>query len=116
MKKGGKLINLKHIIIIGLTLITIISVNDLNLSLARDIKETDLTGVSNYINLFLKVGSAITLVFSLGVFIFNIIKLGASSTNINMRQQAIRGLILSGVSAAVLPLTMLFHSILIGMM
>lgn len=116
MKKGDKLISLKSIIILGLTLITIISVNTLNLSLARGIAETDLTGVSNYINLFLKVGSAFTLVFSLGVFVFNIIKLGASSTNINMRQQAIRGLILSGVSAAVLPLTLIFHNILIGMM
>lgn len=116
LKKGDKLISLKHIIIMWLALIVIISINDLNLSFARDVVAADLTGVESYVNLFLKVGSAITLVFSLGVFVFNIIKLGASSTNLNMRQQAIRGLILSGVSAAVLPLTMLFHSVLMGMM
>lgn len=116
LKKGDKLISLKHIIIMWLALIVIISINDLNLSFARDVVAADLTGVESYVNLFLKVGSAITLVFSLGVFVFNIIKLGASSTNLNMRQQAIRGLILSGVSAAVLPLTMLFHSVLMGTM
>lgn len=116
LKKGDKLISLKNIIIMWLALIVIISINDLNLSFARDIVASDLIGVQNYVNLFLKIGSAITLIFSLGVFVFNIIKLGASSTNINMRQQAIRGLILSGVSAAVLPLTLLFHNVLMGLM
>lgn len=115
MKKVNININKKHILYLSLFLLVLFLMGS-DISYAEEIQSSDLKSISDLINLYLKIGGAFTMVVSLGVFIFNIIKLGASSTNVNVRQQAIRGLILSGVSAAVLPLTLVIYNIVLHFM
>lgn len=57
------------------------------------------------INTYSQYGVAFITVFALMAFVYNIVRVGAAGTNTSKRSDAIRGLIISGSVAALVPLS-----------
>lgn len=108
-KNKRKKITLIITLVISLVLIT-------NFSFARDVKTSDITSIVDFIKYLFKLGALGCLIMSLGAFVYNLIRLGASSTNAQKREQAIRGLIISGTVAALVPVAGILYFIIIQFM
>ena len=66
---------------------------------------SDLSPITGMVNKYLGVAALFITVFALGAFIYNIVRLGMSSTNAFLREQAVRGIMISGAVAALIPFT-----------
>lgn len=87
-----------------------------DISFAKDLEASDLNPILDDIKYWYQYGSVFCLVMALGAFIYNIIRLGSASTNTQKREMAIRGLIISGAVAALVPISGIFYGILINIM
>lgn len=65
----------------------------------------DMAPLTKMITNYVKLAAVFITILALGSFVYNIILLGAASTNTNKREQAIRGMLMSGAVAAGLPFT-----------
>lgn len=106
------------ILTIGLVVTILLLTLDLNISEAANtgIKEADVKDIYNDIKMWYGIGSIFCAVMALGAFIYNIIRLGASSTNTKVRQDAIRGMMISGTVGALVPVSYLFYGIIVNFM
>lgn len=79
----------------------------------RGVNSADIQPLLDFMNVGLNICSAFVLVVALAAFVYNLLALGSSSTNIRAREKAKHGLILSGCVAVILPLTSVFAGIFI---
>lgn len=100
-------------IVMGLLLMLSLSISE---AAGTGIKENDVLDIYEDIKTWYGIGSIFCAVMALGAFIYNIIRLGASSTNTKVRQDAIRGMMISGTVGALVPVSYLFYGIIVNFM
>lgn len=109
--------NKKKILIYSLIFIAILILINLNISnAAGGMKTSDVNDIVEDIKFWYGFGTVACTVVALGAFIFNIVRLGASSTNAQARQMAIRGIMISGIVGALAPVSGIFYFLILNFM
>lgn len=107
--------NSKTLILFTLTFLILLILNA-NTSHARSMTADDLTTLVDDIKYWYQYGSIFCLIMALGAFVYNIIRLGSASTNTQKRELAIRGMMISGTVAALVPISGIFYGLIINFM